>query len=287
MIKIGTNFLYDGKNFLDLRQGEADSTEDLKTWNINIPVGFEVCVNGTWYVYNPEFESETTGHFKKRIDVELNNSTDFDNINEQLAELQNTVFPLSLSVSPGQSTTNEMGSTINPSLSWTVTRKGSRVSPTEAFVNDSTEGIDPDLSSYHSKSSIKTNTNYNVKVKYKGLVASQNISYVFRLKKYYGVSANETLTNSEVLNLEGSTWATSWTMNATTFNCTGGKYPYYVIPSSLYNPSTFKVWIGGLRNTDLVVTIQEITNALSFVESYAIIRLGTKQTGVLSIRFGD
>jgi hypothetical protein len=76
-------------------------------------------------------------------------------------------------------------------------------------------------------------------------------------------------------------------MNATTFNCTGGKYPYYVIPSSLYNPSTFKVWIGGLRNTDLVVTIQEITNALSFVESYAIIRLGTKQTGVLSIRFGD
>lgn len=286
MIKIGTNFLYNSKNFLDLRQGEADSLEDLKTWNINIPVGFEVCVNGVWYVYNPDFEDEITGHFKKRVDVELTSSTDFNNIYDQVTELQNTVFPLTLSVSTGQSTTNEMGSTIIPSLSWTITRKGVQVLPTEAYVNDSTTGVSSDMLSYLG-SRITTDTNYLVKVNYGNLSATKNIFYVFRLKKYYGVSTKETLTNSDILALANSTWATNWTMTATNFDCSGGKYPYYVIPSDLYDPSTFKIWIGGLRNTDFIATPQEVTNSNNYTSSYMVIRLNTKQTGILSIRFGD
>jgi hypothetical protein len=70
MINIGTNLLYNGKNFLDLRQGHANSLEDLKTWDLNIPPGFEVCVNGEWYVYNPEFEEdEITGKFRKIYNI--------------------------------------------------------------------------------------------------------------------------------------------------------------------------------------------------------------------------
>lgn len=285
MIKTGTNFGYEGARFLDNRQGQALTLDDLKNWNTVIPPGFETCVDGTWYIYCPNSDwSTSTGYFRKRIDVELSGSSGYDGVQGQLDELMNEVFPLTITTQGGG--TYEMGRIVTPNISWTISRKGQSVNPTEAFVNGSTDGVAANLLSY-TGSPINTTTNYAVKVKYDRMEANQTVSYAFRLKKYYGTSTKTSLTSAEILNLGGSTWATSWTMNATTFDCTGGKYPYYVIPSSLYNPSTFKVWVGGLRNTDIVATTQEITNAQNFVESYAVIRLGTKQTGVLSIRFGD
>ena len=286
MIKIGTGFLYNGKNFLDVRQGEADTLEDLRTWNLNIPPGFEVCVDGIWYVYNPEytFDSET-GYFRKRIDVELGDSIDFSGVQGQIDELMSEVFPLVLSISGGGNT-YELGSTQTPHLSWTVTRKGSTVNPTSATVDGSSEGVSADLKSWTGSSITNTKT-YTVRVGYQGLSKSGTASYTFRLRKYYGVSSKTTLDNSDILGLANKSWATGWTMSAATFDCTGGKYPYYVIPSSYYDPSTFKCWVGGLRNTDLVVNTQDVVNASGYTASYAVIRLGTLQTGQLSIRFGD
>ena len=284
MIKIGTGFLYNGKNFLDVRQGSADSLEDLRTWNLNIPPGFEVCVDGVWYVYNPEYDPDPeTGRFRKRIDIELGDSIDFSGVQNQIDELMTEVFPLSLTISGGG--TYELGSTQTPHLSWTVTRKGSLVNPTSATVDNSTEGVSDDMKSW-TGASITNNKTYTVRVSYQGLSKSGSSSYTFRLRKYYGVSAKETLDNSDILSFSSS-WATGWTMSATTFDCTGGKYPYYVIPSEYYNASTFKCWVGGLRNTDLVVTTQNVTNTSGYTASYAVIRLGTLQTGQLSIRFGD
>lgn len=285
MIDIGTNILYNGKNFLDLRQGKADSLADLKTWSLNIPTGFEVCVGGVWYVYNPEFEEdEITGKFRKRIDVELGASVDVSGMQGQISELMDAVFPLSLSISGGGGT-YETGSTITPHLTWSVSRKGVAVNPTSATVNNSTEGVGSDKKSW-TGSPITTTTTYTVKVGYQGLEKSGTASFTFRLHKYFGVSAKTSLTNSDILAFSNA-WATGWTDNARTYDCTGGKYPYYIIPSSQYDPSTFKCWVGGLRNTDLVVTTQTVTNSSGYTTSYAVIRLGTLQTGVLSIRFGD
>ena len=302
MIKIGTGFLYNGKNFLDVRQGEADTLEDLRTWNLNIPPGFEVCVDGVWYVYNPEytFDSET-GYFRKRIDVELGDSVDFSGVQSQIDELMTEVFPLSLTISGGD--TYELGSTQTPHLTWTVKRKGSTVNPTSATVDNSTEGVSADKKSWTGSPITNTKT-YTVRVGYQGLTKSGTASYTFRLRKYYGVSSSDTLgqlnsDNERIIDVAredlsgfSSTWATGWTMGATDFNCTGGKYPYYIIPSSYYNADTFKCWVGGLRNTDLVVSMQKLTNASGYIDPqtgepplYAVIRLGTLQTGQLSIRF--
>lgn len=286
MIKIGTNILYNGKGFLDVRQGEADSLSDLKTWNLNIPPGFEVCVDGVWYVYSPNFsDDEVLGRFRKRIDIELGDSLDFSGVQDDIEELMDEVFPLSLSVSGG-GTTNELGSSITPSLSWTVSRKGVTVNPTAATVNGSTSGVSSDFHRF-TGSPITNTTTYTVKVWYDRLTKSSSSTYTFRLRKYYGTSAKTELSNSDILNLPGKTWATGWTMTASNFDCTGGKYPYYIIPSEYYDPSTFKIWIGGLRNTDFIATPQNVTNSSGLTSSYTVIRLGTLQTGVLSIRFGD
>lgn len=41
-------------------------------------------------------------------------------------------------------------------------------------------------------------------------------------------------------------------MGATTFDCTGGKYVYYVIPDSLGTP---EFWVGGLKTQILMLEI--------------------------------
>lgn len=69
-VRISTNYLFNGIGFLDSRQGMATTLNDLKNWNFSevaIPDGFEVCVDGVWYIYNSDyFEDSETGKFRKR-----------------------------------------------------------------------------------------------------------------------------------------------------------------------------------------------------------------------------
>jgi len=58
------------KNFLDDRQGLASDVSALKSWNystVPIPEGFEVYVNGVWYIYNSSHTDDpVTGKFRSR-----------------------------------------------------------------------------------------------------------------------------------------------------------------------------------------------------------------------------
>lgn len=60
------------ENYLDDRQGIAESVSSLKSWdfeNVPIPSGFEVFVDGVWYIFKVEFEEdETTGKFRRVTD---------------------------------------------------------------------------------------------------------------------------------------------------------------------------------------------------------------------------
>ena len=49
-IGIGSNFLFEGEEFLDKRQSLVKSLDDLKNWDKLVPVGFEVPFNGVWWV---------------------------------------------------------------------------------------------------------------------------------------------------------------------------------------------------------------------------------------------
>lgn len=196
-------------------------------------------------------------------------------------ELMNEVFKLLFMTINGGGM-YEKGRTITPSISWRIARKGEEVNPTFASVNGSTNNISADKKSWTSPSSITTNNNYNIVCGYETQEVSKTISYSFSLKKYWGTSSSENLTNSDILSLS-SGWATR-TMGKTKFDCTGGKYIYYIIPSSIYGNGV-EFWVNGFVSTDTIVDDVVVTNIYNVSEPYKIIRLTNIQTGILELEF--
>lgn len=202
---------------------------------------------------------------------------------QTLQELELQAFPLTLSLT-GAGTFEVGQSTKNP-ISIRVNRKGILVTmASTVLVSSAAVGtLSAQKDTWTPTNNITSNTSVKVIATYGAQSQEKSISYAFKYKKYWGVSNKATLTNADILALAGSTWADSRAMNATNFDCTGGKYPYYVIPTSIY--TGLEVWVGGLKNTDLVTSTMTVTNASGGSTSYTIVRLANIQTGVLSIQF--
>ena len=202
-----------------------------------------------------------------------------------LQELELQAFPLTLNLT-GAGVFEVGQSTKNP-IAIGVIRKGANVTSTSTVTVNPPSGTTGSLSSGKNNwvptNNITGNTTVSVTAAYGAQTQTKSISYTFKYRKYWGVSDKATLTNADVLAMAGSTWADSRTMGATRFDCTGGKYPYYVIPANLY--TGLEMWVGGLKNTDLVVTDMQVTNASGATSAYKVIRLNNKQTGVLSVEF--
>ena len=192
-------------------------------------------------------------------------TTLFSNISKLMEE----VFPFTISLSGGA--TYEKGSTQTISLSWDYDRDIMSQS-----INRETMAVDVRTKQYEG---IVTDTTYTLSAIFDGQTYTKSTSVEFRLKKYYGVSVHESLTNEDILLLP-SLWAER-TQTPTVFDCSGGKFPYYILPTSMVSDIQF--WIGGLRNSDWIEEVREITNAYGYTESYTIFRLNSIQTGVLNI----
>ena len=201
-----------------------------------------------------------------------------------LQEIELATFPLSLTASGGG--TFEVGSSNKNAIGIIVTRKGTDVTSSSTITVTASGSVTGSLSSnkktWTPSTNISSNTSVAVKATYGSQNATKTVNYTFKYKKYWGTSTSASLTSSQVIALTGSTWADSKAMGATTFDCTGGKYVYYVIPSSLGTP---EFWVGGLKNTDVVTTSATVTNASGGSTTYSIMRLANIQTGVLSVGF--
>ena len=201
-----------------------------------------------------------------------------------LQEIELATFPLSLTASGGG--TFEVGSSNKNAIGIIVTRKGTDVTSSSTITVTASGSVTGSLSSnkktWTPSTNISSNTSVAVKATYGSQNATKTVKYTFKYKKYWGTSTSTSLTSSQVIALAGSTWADSKDMGATTFDCTGGKYVYYVIPSSLGTP---EFWVGGLKNTDVVTTSATVTNASGGSTTYSIMRLANIQTGVLSVQF--
>lgn len=300
-INVGSNFLYQGTKFLDDRQNKINSLEDLKTWEIPIPDGFEVYVDNSWYIFNSTNTfDDITGKFRKRttdISQEFGAGTDkvisqaviterFNELDNNLNKLYASVFPLEFkSINGGGSF--EVGYKVKPEISWTVGIKGESeiLTPDKVTVNGKTDGI-TNNSSYTS-SAIEQNTpgtvGFSVVVWYGNLKVSKLVNYNFYYRKYYGTSNKTELSSTDIINLsKGFISGNSYSMSATSFDCTGGKYPYYVIPRSVYKES-IEFWVGGLKNTDLITRDVSVTTSTGLTIDYITIRLNNIQNGKLSI----
>lgn len=202
-----------------------------------------------------------------------------------LQEIELATFPLNLALAGGG--TWEMGSSTKPVVSITATRKGSDVTSSCSIVVQPLPSLAGSLSSDKRTWTASTNISNVYSIQVSATLNTQSITksviYYFKYKKYYGTSSNATLTNAQILALGGSTWAYSRSMGATNFDCTGGKYPYYVIPADIY--TGLEVWVGGLKNSDITVTDITLTNASGSSKAYKVVRLTNIQTGILSIQF--
>lgn len=195
-------------------------------------------------------------------------------------DIMNKVFPLSFRSFAGGGTF-EKGRSVTPGISWILERKEEEVQPDIAFVNGLTEGVALDLKSYTGVA-ISEDTSYLVRVGYMNQIVERTAVYSFRFMKYWGISNKTTLNSADVLAMNHS-FAASKAMGKTTFNCTGGKYPYYIIPEELL--TDIEVWINGFRNTDIDISDLEVTNDYNVSKNYKVVRLNTMQTGVLTIEY--
>lgn len=186
-----------------------------------------------------------------------------------VSQLMEKVFPFTIYFAGGG--IYEKGSIRTINLTWDYDRD-----ITSQSVNGETIAIDIRTKQY---TDVGSDSTYNLSAVYDGQTYTKSTSVEFRLKKYYGASAHETLTDEEVLALNAS-WAVR-VQSSTVFDCTGGKYPYYILPASM--ASGIQFWIGGLRNSDWTAEVRDITNTYGHTESYTIFRLNSIQTGVLNI----
>lgn len=202
-------------------------------------------------------------------------------------EIELATFPLNLNIVPSSNSVFEKGRSYTPTINISVSRKGTNVT-SESNINVAgvptlSGSISSDKQTWTPTKAVTANQKLTVTATYGSQSASKVYYVFFKNKKYWGTSANTSLTNAQVLALEGSTWADNRLMRSTNFDCTGGKYPYYVIPADVYNG--LQVWVGGLKNTDITVTDMTVTNASGSSQAYKVIRLTNIQTGVLSIEF--
>lgn len=200
-----------------------------------------------------------------------------------LQEIELATFPLSLTASGGG--TWEVGSSTTTGIAISVLRKGVNVtadSTIQVTASSGSGSLSSNKSIWTPSAAITSNTSVAVKATYGSQTATKTVNYTFKYKKYWGTSTSASLTSSQVIALAGSTWADSKAMGATTFDCTGGKYVYYVIPEGLGIP---EFWVGGLKNTDISVGNITVTNASGGSARYLIMRLANIQTGVLSVEF--
>lgn len=202
-----------------------------------------------------------------------------------LQELEKATFPLTLTL--GGAGTFEVGSSTSVPVNITAVKGGQDVTPNATIKviagGNHPGNLSPNKKSWTPSSPITAETRISVAAQYEGRSKTAEIYYRFKYKKYWSTSSKSTLTNSDILALGGSTWADSRTMGATTFDCTGGKYPYYVIPADIY--TGLEVWVGGLKNSDITVTDITLTNASGSSKAYKVVRLTNIQTGILSIQF--
>ena len=201
-------------------------------------------------------------------------------------EMELAIFPLTLNIVPSSDSIFEVGASYTPTINISVSRKGTNVTSGSNInvvgVPTLSGSISSNKQTWIPTSAVRANQKLTVTATYGSQSASKVYNVFFKYKKYWGVSTNASLTSAQVLTLGNSTWADSKAMGATTFDCTGGKYVYYVVPSSVGVP---EFWVGGLKNSDVVITNANVTNASGGTTTYQIMRLTNIQTGVLSIEF--
>ena len=166
--------------------------------------------------------------------------------------------------------TVEIGSTVTDVVvSWSLNK-----TVTSQTLTD-TSPAPSDRSHDFSSVSLTSNKTYSLNVSDGSNSAGASTSVSFLPKRYFGASSNTSLTSAQIIAL-ASEFATGLGKSLS-YDCTGGKYPYYAYPSTFGNPAS--VTVGGLAFSDYTISTVSVTNASGYTQNYNVIRFGNIQTG--------
>ena len=275
MIDIGTNFNYKAPFYLDGRQYvEVPSNktyyEVLHDWSTPIPDGFEVFCGGKWWTYGENNPVIVTGKFRLRTGGG--------------GGLKFTVSITHPSGSELYIPYNQTASSVT--VSWITKYGDDAVAPQTLSIvlNDVTyTPTNPTASGSYTINDVSISGGDQLKVTagFFGETDTKTVTFAKTYTKYWGALTNETLDTSLLSSLTRVDNATSASLTQT-FNCTGGKYPYYVMPKPLYQSvqNTLKMYVDGWENSAYTVTDLTIGN-----EVFSVIRHDFKQTGTMTIKF--
>ena len=148
---------------------------------------------------------------------------------------------------------------------------------TSASINNGVGAVNPPLTTKTITGTWTTDTSWELTASDGTNSADASTSIAFDNKRYWGVSALETLTSAEIIALGGSEFATSFDKSVV-YDCSAGDvYPYYAFPAAWGTPSN--VTVGGLAFSAFTVTTQSFTNASGYTSSYNVIRFNGVQSG--------
>lgn len=280
MIKIGTNFDYKAPFFLDARQyveiPEGKTYNDvLHDWDTPIPDGFEVFCGGKWWTYGESNPITVTGKFRLR--------TGGGGEQPHLSLTITSPTGSGLYIPYNTHLTSIM-------VGWSVKYGEEYLAPTSLTIllNGTSYSVsNPEATGTYeiTDTNIVGGNQLKVTASFESETDEKTVTFVKTYKKYWGSLPDATISNLSGLNLISN--STSVYLKET-FDCTGGKYPYYVIPKVLYESveNTFKMKVNGWENTAYTVSELVVGNG-NELETYSVIRHDIIQTGVMEITFSS
>jgi hypothetical protein len=314
-LSIGTNISYRGKNFLDQRQGQALTLSNLLSWSEPVPDGFEVYCEGKWYVYKEDYFDTITGHFKLRIDNEVEDSqiqSEVDTNTNDIQHLRDTVYPIEFRYVSGGGV-YKVGSQIIPEISWEIWKDDVKIKADsiEVMVNgvDDSRGVMSSKERYVATRRIPNETTLiYITATYRGQRKTIEVPILYNLipKKYIVLSNSHNPIQSilelgdevfedwagatEVEDLNIPAFNTKINLDCTGHEIDGGIFIHYLIPQRYFpGDENFQTLIGGLEMSDLDTT--EVpgfnTNYPEGFTDYVDLCLNNKQNGLLDIEFKE
>lgn len=167
--------------------------------------------------------------------------------------------------------TVELGSSVaDAHLTWSVNKDVTTQTLT------SVGSIDPALRAYDLVGPWTTDQTWTVTVGDGTNTDNQSTSVLFHRRRHWGADADTVLSSAEILALANNEFSTALG-KAITYDCTGGKYPWYAYPVAFGALSN--VTVGGLAFSDYTVDTVSHTNASGHTEDYYTVRFNNIQTG--------
>lgn len=173
-----------------------------------------------------------------------------------------TVVPINIvSFNADCDTVNELGSIINPTLSWVY-----NISSVESQAINN-KAVDIAARSYQLEN-ISSDTTVTLFASNKGYSDSREINFTFEPRVFFGGHSSETLTNVK----EIPSSALGYYIANASFDCSGGKYAYIAVPAQCKDKTKFYI-NGSLEVNAYTTSTIGVTSASGQTMEYTLFKL--------------